>query len=140
METEPRARVQYTAHFTPTFIQLNQPSAGFLRGREWYRVAELKTDANSPKWLAGLLVYHSPCSAEELWIWVLKWKITAFMLCLDNSQSFLFLCCNERNEESSSSYKSPRLEEGIRNGLPGRSDFLIFPPPRLSSKARMSFA
>ena len=115
MQTEPRAGVQDTAHLAPAFVQLNQPSAGSLRGKKWYRVAELKIDANSLKWLAGLLACHSLCSLHDLWIWVLKWKITAFMLCLNNPQGFLFLCCDERHEESSSSYRTPSLEERIRD-------------------------
>lgn len=51
MQTEPRARFQDTAHLTPEFVQLNQLSAGSLRERKWYRVAELKIDANSLQWL-----------------------------------------------------------------------------------------
>lgn len=47
MQTDPRARVQDTAHLTPAFVQLNQPNASSLRGRKWYRVAELKIDAKS---------------------------------------------------------------------------------------------
>lgn len=63
-------------------------------------------------WPIGLP--QSLLSAEEFWIWVLKWKITAFMLCLDNPQGSLFLCCDETNEESSS-YRIPGLEERIRH-------------------------
>jgi len=111
MQTEPTAEVQNTAHLTPAFIQLNQPSDGSLRGRKWYRVAELKINANSPKWLAGLLACHSPYSAEEFWMWVLKWKITAFVLRLDNPQGSVFLCCDEGDEESSFSSRTPRLEK-----------------------------
>lgn len=49
MQTEPRAGVQDTAQLTPAFVQLNQPSAGSLRGRKRCKVAELKRDASSLK-------------------------------------------------------------------------------------------